>query len=244
MKSFMILFSITALLMSFSSVFGDEKQKEYEITRISMILEEKKEISPDILNVNLSITAKAQKEAEVINILGAIDKSIRALKSDYTGGSYSVYKNCWWEKNKWKCSGYKGDLSYSFRLKDPKEQNKILEAAEEIKEKYSEMMEYTVSNPQWIVTEKKYKEIENTLKIEIIDTALDFAKKLGEKIVRQCFIANIDYDIKRFYRESPVIYKSAISDATERAIEAPEPKKEDKAVTVKAQIKFACIDKK
>lgn len=229
--------------MNFSSVYGDEKQKEYELTRISIIIEEKKEISPDILNMNLSIAAKAQKESEVINILGAIDTSIRELKFAYSGGSYSVYKNCWWEKNKWKCSGYKGDLSYSFRLKDPKEQNKILESVEEIKEKYGEAITYTVTNPQWIITEKKYKEIENVLKIEIIDTAIDFAKKAGDKIGRQCFISNVDYDIKRFWGQ-PVIYKSAVADTVaERAIEAPEPKKEEKSVTVKAQIKFVCIEK-
>ncbi|MCX7988865.1 MAG: SIMPL domain-containing protein [Thermodesulfovibrio sp.] len=244
MKKFFSLFTIIVFI-NFSLLYAEDKTKEYELTRISITLEEKKELSPDILNINFSVTAKAQKESDVINILGTIDKSLRNLKIDYTGGNYSVYKNCWWEKNKWKCSGYKGDLSYVFRLKETKEQNRILESVEEIKENFGENMAYTLSNPQWIITEKKYKEIENTLKIEIIDTAINFAKKVSDKIGRQCFISNIDYDIKRFYLETPTVYKSALpAMAMERTIEAPEPKKEDKTVTVKAYIKYLCIEKK
>ncbi len=244
MKKNIVLFSVIFFFMIFSYGYADNLQKDYELTKISITLEEKRDLSPDILNMNFSMTAKAQKESDVINILGSVDKLIRNLKVDYTGGSYSVYKDCWWEKNKLKCVGYKGDLSYSFKLKDSKEQNKILESVEEIKEQYGEKITYTVSNPQWIITEKKYKETENILKVEIIDTAMDFAKKVGEKLGRQCSISNIEYDIKRLYWEQPVVYKSAIAGMADRTIEAPEPKKEDKAVTVKAQIKFVCLDKK
>ncbi len=245
MRKFITLFTMIILFISFSSIYADDKIKEHELTRISITLEEKKELSPDILNMNFSVTAKAQKEVEVINILGSIDKAIRNLKIEYTGGNYSVYKNCWWEKNKLKCSGYKGDLIYDFKLKDSKEQNKILESIEEIKEQFGENIAYSVSNPQWIITEKKYKEVENALKIEIIDTLIKFSNKVSEKIGRQCFISSIDYDIKRFYLERPIAYKSALSDmAAEKTIEAPEPKREDKTVTVKAYVKYLCVEKK
>lgn len=245
MGKFITLFTMIMLFISFSSIYADDKIKEHELTRISITLEEKRELSPDILNMNFSVTAKAQKEVDVINILGSIDKSIRNLKIEYTGGNYSVYKNCWWEKNKLKCSGYKGDLNYDFKLKDSKEQNKILESIEEIKEQFGENIAYSVSNPQWIITEKKYKEVENALKIEIIDTLIKFSNKVSEKIGRQCVISSIDYDIKRFYLERPIAYKSAVPDiAVEKTIEAPEPKREDKTVTVKAYVKYLCIEKK
>lgn len=135
MKKNIFLFSVISFFMIFSYGYADNLPKDYELTKISITLEEKRDLSPDILNMNFSITAKAQKESDVINILGSVDKLIRNLKVDYTGGSYSVYKDCWWEKNKLKCVGYKGDLSYSFKLKDSKEQNKILESVEEIDRK-------------------------------------------------------------------------------------------------------------
>lgn len=239
------LITMIILLNSLSVIYADDKIKEHELTRISITFEEKRELSPDILNMNFSITAKAQREVDVINILGSVDKSIRNLKIEYTGGNYSVYKNCWWEKNKLKCSGYKGNLTYDFKLKDSKEQNKILESVEEIKEKFGENIAYSVSNPQWIITEKKYKEVENELKVEILDNLIKFSNKVSEKIGRQCFISSIDYDIRRFYLERPIAYKSGLPDIpVEKTIEAPEPKREDKTVTVKAYVKYLCIEKK
>lgn len=239
------LITMTILLNSFSVIYADDKIKEHELTRISITFEERRELSADALHMNFSVTAKAQREIDVINILGIVDKSIRNLKIEYTGGNYSVYKNCWWEKNKLKCSGYKGNLTYDFKLKDLKEQNKILESIEEIKEKFGENMAYSVSTPQWIITEKKYKEVENELKVEILDSLLKFSDRLSEKLGRQCFITGIDYDIRRFYLERPIVHKSRLPDmSTERAIEAPEPKREDKSVTVKAYVKYLCFSKK
>lgn len=244
MRGFSVLFLIAFSIVLCSELFGNEQPKEYELTRISIIFEEKRDIQPDVLNMNLSVSVKTQKESEAINILGAVDRAVRALSIDYSGGSYSVYKNCWWEKGKLKCSGYKGDLQYIFKLKDPKEQNRILEAIEGIKDRYGEVLSYTVSNPQWIVTEKKFREMENSLKLEIIDSAIEFAKKVGEKIGRKCSISNIDYDIRRTYWEPPVLLKSTVTGIdAEKAIESPEPKKEDKTVTVKAQVRFICTEK-
>ncbi|MDW7973136.1 MAG: SIMPL domain-containing protein [Thermodesulfovibrio sp.] len=238
MKTITLSVLFLIFILGLIPVYAEEK--DLDIVRISITLEERKEITPDILNITLGINANAQRESEVINILGAIDKAIRALNLNYSGGSYSVYKNCWWEKDKRKCSGYKGELGYSFELKDAKEQNKILETIDEFKEKYGERMNYTVSNPQWLVSEKKAKAMENEIRLDIIDTALNFAKKAGEKLGKKCSISTINYDVRRpYFWEPPIFYKAA--PMMEKAmIEAPEPKKEDKAINVKASVGFVC----
>lgn len=244
MRAFLALFFITFSLVLNSNLYGNEQVKEYELTRVSITLEEKRDVHPDVLNMNLSVSVKTQRESEAINVLGSVDKSVRALNIDYSGGSYSVYKNCWWEKGKLKCLGYKGDLNYTFKLKEAKEQNRILETIEDIKDRYGEILSYTISNPQWIVSERKFKETENSLKLEIIDSAMELAKRAGEKIGRKCFISNIDYDIRRAYWESPVLLKSAITGIdSEKTIESPEPKREEKTVNVKAQVRFICVEK-
>jgi len=237
MKRMILLIGFCIFVLGLTSLYAEEK--DYDITRISITLEERKELMPDILSMTVGVNANAAKEAEVINILGAVDKAIRVLNLNYKGGSYSVYKNCWWEKDKRKCSGYKGEIGYSFELKDSKEQNKILEVIDEFKEKYGEKLNYTVSHPQWLISEKKAKETENELKLEMIDTAINFAKKAGEKLGRKCSLSNINYDVRRPIWEPPVFYKAA--PMMEKAmIEAPEPKKEDKVVNIKASVNFVC----
>lgn len=236
MRRMILLIGFCIFVLGLTSLYAEEK--DYDITRISITLEERKELMPDILSMTVGVNANAAKETEVINMLGSIDKAIRVLNLNYKGGSYSVYKNCWWEKDKRKCSGYKGELGYSFELKDSKEQNKILEVIDEFKEKYGEKLNYTVSHPQWLISGKKIKTTENELKYGIIDTAKDFAKKAGEKLGKTCSISSIDYDVRRPYFWEAPVYKSMTMEKS--AIEAPEPKKEEKSVNVKASVRFIC----
>ncbi len=232
-----IAFVVLILFFIFTSTTIYAEEKEYELTRISITLEEAKELIPDTLSMSISVNVFGQKEADAINMLGSIDKAIRALNVKYSGGVYSVYKHCWWEKEKKKCSGYKGDISYVFELRESKEQNKILDTVDEFKEKYGEKMNYTVSKPQWQISGKNIKTAEMELKLNIIDSAKEFAKKVSEKLGKNCSVSSIDYDIKRPFWE-PVFYRSAVMEKA--MIEAPEPKKEEKTINVKASARFIC----
>ncbi len=237
MRAIILLMGFFILSGAFTSLYAEEK--DYELTRISINLEEREELAPDILSMTVEVNANSAKEAEVINILGSIDKALRSLNLNYKGGSYSVYKNCWWEKDRRRCSGYKGELNYSFELKEAREKNKILEVIEESKEKYGEKINYTVSHPQWLISEKKVRDKEKELKLEMIETAMDFAKRAGEKLGKKCSISSINYDVRRPIWEPPVFYKST-SMMEKAMIEAPEPKREDKAVSVKASVGLVC----
>lgn len=233
MRAIILFIVFFILFVASTSLYAEEK--DYELTRISINLEERKELAPDILSMTVEVNANAEKEAEVINILGGIDKALRTLNLNYKGGSYSVYKNCWWENYRRKCSGYRGKLKYFFELREAREQNKILEVIEEYKEKYGEKMNYTVSHPQWLISETKVKDTEKELKLEIINTAMDFAKRVGEQLGKKCSISSIKYDVRSPIWEPPGFY------IMEKAvIEAPEPKKEDKVVSVKASVGLVC----
>lgn len=234
MKAFVL--SILAILLSITVVYAQET--EQDITHISITLEEIKVLTPDVLSMTLEFNVTTKKEAEAVNILGAIDKAIRGLNLKYTGGNYSVYKNCWWEKYTYECSGYKGSNGYVFELKEAKEQNKVIEVLEDFKEKYKDKINYTVSSPEWVVTEKTAKTEESELKLKIIDSAKDFAKKVSEKLGKTCFISTINYDVRRPYFWEPIYLKSL--EMAKSAIEAPEPKKEDKTLSVKASVSLRC----
>lgn len=241
------IISLFILIIGVSIVWAEDKSEEHKITRIYITLEERKEIEPDKLLLKVEITAKKQREGEVINLLGAIDKEIRALKLDYKGGSYSVNKNCFLEKNKWRCIGYLGNLIYSFYLKEPREQNQVLEILEAFKEKEGGSLEYHVSDPTWIISEKLYKEKERELKLEILSTAVEFGKQAGERLGRRCVISKIDYEIRGFYFPlpyRPILKSSGLEmEKAGPSIEAPEPKKDEKAIHIKAQVSYVCLEK-
>jgi len=44
--------------------------------------------------MNIEINVSTSKETEAVNMLGELDKSIKKLGIEYSGGKYSVYKNC------------------------------------------------------------------------------------------------------------------------------------------------------
>lgn len=118
---------------------------------------------------------------------------------------------------------------------------------EAFKEKEGESLEYRVSGPTWIISEKLYKEKERELKLDILSSAVEFGKQAGERLGRRCVISNINYEVRGFY--FPPGYKTVIKTAElemERAgpsIEAPEPKMDEKTIHIKAQVSYVCFEK-
>lgn len=242
MKKF-IIFLWILYIFSFISAYAQNKeaQDEEKITKISITIEDTKELIPDFLEITVKVNVTTEKEIDAINILGEVDKSLRNLGFEYEGGKYSVEKNCWWEGNIRKCLGYKGSICYIFELKQPSDQNKIFEILSDFKEEYSKEMEFSVSEPKWIVSKKNLHEVEEELKIGIIDIAKNYAQKFSEKLGKSCDITNINYEVKRpLWGE--LFLKGAVvpSIMPEAVVEAPEPKKEEKMISVKASVKISC----
>ncbi len=237
-----ILF-LVGLFMIFGAFYADANEKEPPSTVISITLEGRKAFEPDTLIMNLQIKANTSAESEAINIFGSIDKTVRNLNVDYTGGKYSVAKYCWWEKERKRCAGYKGELNYIFKLKELNEQSKIFEAVEKFKDKYGEKINYAVSEPYWIISKEQIRAVEEELHYSIIDIAKNFAKKVSEKLEKSCSISRINYDIDRsrwwgWWRDDIGLYYTGFK--TYEKIEAPEPKKEDRTISVKASVDLQC----
>ncbi len=236
MKGLIFALAILFLILVFSFAYADEK--DLDLTKVSITFEERKELTPDIFQMFLSVNVLTNKEREAINMLGDVDKEIRTIGLNYSGGNYSIYKNCWWEKEKRKCSGFRGTLNYNFQLKDVKEGNKILEIIDSFKEKYGASLNYSLSEPQWILSEKTRKSAEEELKLSLLDTAKAFLKKLSNKLEKKCSISHVDYDLKApSFREFSAFQARS---AEQAPIEAPEPKKEKQVITINANVKYVC----
>lgn len=231
---------LTTLLFFYSRAQADavESSESDRYTRITITLEDERELFPDVLNLNISLTAKASKEADVINILGEVDRVVRDLGFDYSGGTYHVTKNCIWEKDKLRCSGYKGELSYTFRLKDPNGQNRVIETVSRFKDRYGEKVSYTISNPFWSIDRKRQKEVVNILRIELIKKAQDFAGEVSKALKGPCSVSRVDFDTVLPHKVYPPIRGAEL--AVTGSVEAPQPKAEEQTVSVRARVELVC----
>jgi len=240
MKKVMIFTILFIIFLSISNAFSEPVHS----TKVYITLEETKELIPDIYVISISVNVNSIQEAETIKILGNVDKSIKNLHLNYKGGKYNVYRNCWWEKGKEKCSGYKGNVYYYFELEKPEQQNKILETLTDLQEKYQDKVSLTISNPTWTVSKKNLKMAEEELKLVILDTAQSFSKKISEKIGKICRITEINYDVRRPpiwypFRDEDIMLKSATRES-KISLEAPTPVKEEKTISVKTSITLIC----
>jgi len=108
-------------------------------------------------------------------------------------------------------------------------------------------LEEKFGNLTWIISEKLYKEKERELKLDILSTAVEFGKQAGERLGRRCVVSNINYEVRGFYF-LPVhrtVMKSAELEVEKAAplIEAPEPKRDEKTIYIKAQVSYICFEK-
>jgi hypothetical protein len=230
------VFIISAIfsLLPMINAFSDECK---ECTYIKIVIKDKKEIEPDILAVSVDVSVKGSKESELINMLGEVDKSIRDLGFDYKVGKFSVYTYCWWENNKTKCKNFKGSSFFVFELKNPADQNKIYEKLSYFSDKYKEKLDYNISQPEWTASKEKIEQIENQLKLSVIDKALSFTQQISKKLNKSCNVKSLDYESDQVY---PIpIYRTMLM-KTADSVSVPEPKKDINFIDVKVKAEIIC----
>lgn len=227
-------------LLNQGLVYAETKGGHPKITTVSTSLKEKKEILPNVLKLAVEVsTQPLPKEIEVINLLGTIDKKVKALEVEYHGGRYYVYKDCQWIKNKQVCHGYKGFLSYVFELKDPTKQTKIYSLFEEAKKMYGDSLDFSVTNIYWTITEKDLKTITEELKLTLITKAIKFSEKVSKTLNKSCHITTLNLDQRG---DGIIIQKASLlkSFSEEKAtIEPPSPKQEQ-TVELSAYVVLSC----
>ncbi|MFN3976326.1 MAG: SIMPL domain-containing protein [Aquificaceae bacterium] len=220
------------LLCLFS--FGFSQDREKQAMGISLLLEEEESVAPDVLRMDVSVNARGGKEGDVVSMLGEVDRAVRGLGFDYSGGNYWVQKNCWWEEGKRKCKGYVGEVKYSFRLQRALDQNKLLDLLDAFKEKFGESVSYAVSQSLWMVSPKRAKGLEEELRFRLLERAKDFAAKAGKRLGKDCYIQSVSYEHVSPIRG--VVPYMALKSSTQ----APEPKMEEVSVSVRASVSLVC----
>ncbi|BAF70808.1 SIMPL domain-containing protein [Nitratiruptor sp. SB155-2] len=222
---------LLVMLIAFSSLLASSK----EATDVSNTLNASAHIEPDIYSFGLFVFMTNSSEKTIINSLGIVDKTIRSLGLCYEGGRYSLYQNCRWEKDKRVCEGYKGEVGYQFFIQDPKMQNRVLQAIDELKSRMHKGFGFSIRYPHWEVSRSRRESVVQDLQLRLIDKAKTFGKKAGEKLSKQCHITSIDYTTRYF----PVV-RTLKSMTVKSDIQAPEPARTKQRVEVKAKVEYVC----
>lgn len=237
MKKTLLLCIGLLSLFNVSEALSETNVDSKNLTKVSISLEHKKEVQPDVLSLRINIKIKADKEIEAINILGDVDKRIRKLGLDYKGGNYGIEQNCWWTTRKEKvCKDVNGHISYNFELKDYKEQNNLYETLSKVTEIYPNLT-FEVSEPVWIASQKVIDKVQNEIKLELIEKAQDFRGALTEKLGKTCRITSISFSTGRYI---PIVFQDMMLSTQASNIEAPEPKRDEKTIEVLASVDYLC----
>jgi len=189
-----------------------------------------REVTPNIYRMTVEVTCRSKSEKGVIDCLSTADKEIKKLKLFYRGGNFVVYPEREWvpSKKSYVSKGFKGTVYYTFFMKTPKKQDKILKTLNEVQKRAP--VHYSVSEVNWIVSPSKKKKIEEALKLVLLRKSLKEAEEFGKALGKKCSVEKVRFE------ESEFFYPKVES----LRVGAPVPKKGRKTINIKAQVKFNC----
>jgi hypothetical protein len=84
---------------------------------------------------------------------------------------------------------------------------------------------------------RKIEQIENQLKLSVIDKALYFTQQVSKKLNKSCNIKSLDYESDQVYPMP--IYRTMLMKTAE-SVSAPEPKKDINFIDIKVKAEIIC----
>jgi hypothetical protein len=157
----------------------------YAYPDIKIALEDSKSIMPSVYKLNIDINYSAKDSNSVIAYLGRIDNIIRGLNIPYKGGNFRILRNCFYNNKEYVCEGYKGINDYSFYMKNPRNQTKILNALKGIN--------YQITYSGFTVPKKDIEATKNYLINDLAEKTLAYASNFSKIFKKECFVKSISY---------------------------------------------------
>ncbi|GAB6077507.1 hypothetical protein JCM8795_01930 [Hydrogenobaculum acidophilum] len=157
----------------------------YAYPNISVKLTANKSLLPSVYKLGIDINHNAQNSDDIIDYLGKVDSMIRALNIPYKGGNFSILKNCFYSNSKYICEGYKGIDNYTFYMKNPKDQEKILNALKGIS--------YEITYSGFVVPKEELDKTKDDLVKVLAKKSIDYAAEFSKIFNKSCFVKSISY---------------------------------------------------
>ncbi|MBD3807634.1 MAG: SIMPL domain-containing protein [Epsilonproteobacteria bacterium] len=205
-------------------------------TEISFSKTFEKKIKPDTLSSSIGFSSTRQDQQKTIERLTVISDYVSSIKNlKIEGGSYSVNPHIVYDNGKSNQDGYDGYMNYNVLSKNPKELNKFIREIQRLGEKQG--LSVSVSNVSWQLSEELSDDrSSDTLRLDAILWAKNYANVLSSKLSKSCSISKIDFNGGGYVYAAP---RMAIK-AEVASNSAPTPIQDEQKVQVNANITVVC----
>ena len=219
----------------------NEQSGKVEGMTVVLPLSVREKVEPDEYYMEVEIRVKGKSEKEVMGLLGRVDGVIRKSKAGYSGGSFNIRENCWWERGKKRCEGFIGTIGYEFYGRDFGFQKKVIRALTGLKEKVGERMEFLVKRVGWRVSDEKEERERARLMILLLKKAGILKKKVEEVSGKRCHVRRVNYGGRWYFPLERGFGAAGFAELAEN-IPVPRPKKEAREVKVSGVVEIECVE--
>lgn len=152
-----------------------------------------KDVMPDILSANISVSIEDDEERVVIKRLKVFNKEIKAYKKvEKELGRFNVRPIYQHSSNSPLIKGYKGTLSYKISSKDALFIGEFVEKITSLKTNRDTTV--SLNNLSWRVKKETLSVINDLLRLEAITWAENYVKTLSSDLNRECVVKSIDFN--------------------------------------------------
>ena len=150
-----------------------------------------KQISPDKLSTNITITVVKEDESEVTPLLNSFNKLISNYDEvEKRAGEFSIKPKYKYDKGQSSIIGYNGILSYTIYSTNSKAMNEFIRSL--LDQKDNEDISVSISGLNWIVSQSKKSEVIEELRFESIIWAKEYVSSISKRIDSSCKIKEIN----------------------------------------------------
>ncbi len=193
-------------------------------------------LKPDTLQANINISVKKPSEKEVLGVLGKFGNFISATKDiNKSGGNYSIHPNYQYENNRRYRDGYQGNINYLISSKDADRLNKFIVEIESKKRDFG--VDISINSVSWIVSEGRFKGVNDGLRLDAINWIESYAKTLSSTSGKTCSTKKISFTTqnKPYPMALPMRMETKMADYA-----PPTPEVKDRKVTINPHFIMEC----
>ncbi|HIP12990.1 MAG TPA: DUF541 domain-containing protein [Arcobacter sp.] len=191
-----------------------------------------KNISPDNLSTRISVNIINKDERFVSDNLESINDYVKSSNGiKFENGSFNLTPRYSYKNKNRKFLGYAGNLSYTIVSINANSMNEFLSELIDVKNSLKEKsLKLSINNTVWKVSDKKYNNSLDTLRLEAINWIGNYSKELN----KSCTIKKISINPrKNGYPRNTIMAKS-------RSTINVTPAKSDKSISINPKFTLEC----
>ena len=199
-----------------------------------------KQIVPDKLKTNITVTAVKISESEITPELNSFNEFIsKSNNVEKRAGEFSVRPKYKYNKGQSTLIGYTGTLTYTIFSDNQKDMNNFIKSLLNLKN--DKDISVSLSGLSWIVSKSKRSILVDDLRLESIMWAKDYATKISKDINSNCKVKNITISSGNY---NPV-YRNSRADvmmlsSTKHESNIPVPQANKNIVSIKPNYVLEC----